>query len=375
MAFRTTLAFILPILMSVNAQAESIAVNPDHPEQYTVVKGDTLWDISGKFLRNPRQWPKLWSENNQISNPNLIYPGDTIYFTMVNGQPRLSFAKNSLVSKQPYLTDSNQPCILNEQDTKNGRTSFALDASGKVAPCIRETDIKQAIKLLPSAAIQKYLTSPKVVNEVELNQAPYVIGFAGEHLLAGSGDKVYVRAISNPESLSYTIYRAGVPYVSRETGAILGYEAKYIADAILSQEGDPATLTIKKAASEIRTGDRVMANPESDIELTYFPRPPENIIQGSIISVFDGVQQIGQYNVVIIDKGSADGLQAGHELDIYKRGNVVADQYSPEQNASVKLPDEIAGTLMVFRPFEHLSYALVMRASQAIHVFDKVTTP
>ncbi len=118
-----------------------------------------------------------------------------------------------------------------------------------------------------------------------------------------------------------------------------------------------------------------MPNIEQDIALNYFPRPPEESIKGSIISVLGGVSQIGRYNVVVIDKGTADGILAGHELDIYQRGKLIRDAYSPVKNDVVNLPDEIAGTLMVFRPFERVSYALVMKATQALHVLDKVKTP
>ena len=242
-------------------------------------------------------------------------------------------------------------------------------------PCVRETNIKQAIKLLPNDAIAQYLTSPKVVGENELNNAPYVVDFAGEHLIAGTGDRLYVRSITEPESLSYIVYRAGKPYVSPETGEILGYEAQYIADTSLQQPGDPATLSITKADSEIRIGDRVMPNAEEELTINYFPRPPEESIKGNIISVLGGVSQIGQYNVVVIDKGTEDGILAGHELDIYQRGKVVRDPYSPVKNDTVNLPDEKAGILMVFRPFERVSYALVMKTNRAIHVLDKVQTP
>jgi hypothetical protein len=246
---------------------------------------------------------------------------------------------------------------------------------GKLLPCIRETNIKEAINLIPSNAIAKYLTTPKVVSENELNSSPYVIGFAGEHLLAGVGDKVYVRAINSSENPSYTAYRKGDTYVSPDTGEILGYEARYIADAKLEQAGDPATLSIAKANSEIRMGDRLMLSAEEDISLNYFPKPPEEKIVGNIINVLGGVSQIGQYNVVVIDKGINDGIQTGHELDIYQRGKVARDPYTADKDVAVKLPDERAGTLMVFRPFERISYALVMKASQAIHVLDKVKTP
>ncbi|MDD4906480.1 MAG: peptidoglycan-binding protein, partial [Methylobacter tundripaludum] len=187
--------------------------------------------------------------------------------------------------------------------------------------------------------------------------------------------RVYVRAITESKNLSHTIYRPGSAYISPENGEILGYEAQYIADASLQQPGDPATLAITKADREIRTGDRIMPNTEEELALNYFPRPPEQSIKGSIISVLGGVSQIGRYSVVVIDKGTADGLLVGHELNIYKTGKIVRDDYSPIKNDAVNLPDEVAGTLMVFRPFERVSYALVMKATQALHVLDKVKTP
>ncbi|MDD5581239.1 MAG: LysM peptidoglycan-binding domain-containing protein [Methylobacter sp.] len=370
MALRILSGFIIAFFFSINSWAEEIQINPSHPDQYTVVTGDTLWDIAGKFLNHPWQWPALWNQNNQIKNPHLIYPGDTVYFFLVNGKPQLSLSGN----EQPQLP-TGSPCVLKEEDIKNGRTDFAFSENGKLSPCIRETNRKEAIKLIPMEAIAKYLISPRVVGENELNNASYVIGFAGEHLIAGAGDKLYARSITQPKSLSYTVYRAGNTYISPVNGEILGYEAKYIADSTLQQAGDPATLSITKSTSEILVGDRLMANAEQDVALNYSPRPPEHSIKGSIISVLDGVSQIGQYNVVVIDRGTKDGLLPGHELDIYKRGNMISDSYSAVKNDAVKLPDEIAGTLMVFRPFERISYALIMKAGQAIHVLDKVQTP
>ena len=371
MAFRTLFGFMVPFFISISTWAEEIQINPAHPEQYTVAKGDTLWDISGKFLNHPWQWPELWSNNSQIKNPHLIYPGDTIYFSIVNGRPQLSVFRNEQQAHSP--TDSS--CVLSEEDVKNGRTDFAVSEDGKLLPCIRETIIKQAIELIPTESIAQFLTSPKVVTENELNNAPYVLDIAGEHLVAGAGDRLYVRSITRPESLSYTIYRRGNTYVSPESGEILGYEAEYIADTTLQQTGDPATLAITKSNSEIRRGDRIMPKTEEDVTLNYFPRPPEKTINGSIISVLGGVTQIGLYNVVVIDKGTKDSILAGHELAIYRNGNHINDPYSSIKNDVVKLPDENAGTLMVFRPFERVSYALVMKATQAIHILDKVQTP
>lgn len=376
MAFRTLAGLIVSLLLSLSAWAEEIQVNPSHPDQYTVTKGDTLWEIAGKFLTHPWQWPELWSNNTQIKNPHLIYPGDTLYFSMINGKPQLSISRSDLPQTQIQpQAGSNGPCVLKEEEYKHGRKEFAVSEDGKVMPCIRESKLEQAIRLIPTANIASYLTSPRVVGKDDLNNAPYVLDFAGEHLIVGIGDRVYVRSITETDTLSHTIYRPGNPYVSPENGEILGYEAQYIAEASLQQPGDPATLAITKADREIRIGDRIMPTIEEELALSYFPRPPEESVKGSIISVLGGVSQIGQYNVVVIDKGTADGLLPGHELDIYKAGKIVRDYYSPIKNDAVNLPDEIAGTLMVFRPFERVSYALVMNATQALHVLDKVRTP
>jgi len=340
MTFLKTWGLLVPLLFCANSWADNIKINPDHPDEYMVVKGDTLWDISGKFLENPWQWPKLWENNPQIENPDLIYPGNTLYFSVVDGRPRLSFSKTQ-----------------------------------SLKPRIRESSIEQAIKIIPTDAIAQFLTSPKVVDEKELAESPYVIDFAGEHLIAGAGDRIYVQSISNPKSLSYTVYRQGEAYISPITQEILGYEAKYIADTSIERAGSPATLAITQSDSEIRIGDRLMISAEGELALNYFPRPPKANISANIISVLDGVSQIGQHNIVVLDKGLADGLETGHILDIYQRGQVISDPYSDNKDANVKLPDEIAGILMVFRPFERLSYAIVLEATQAIHVLDKVQTP
>ena len=340
MVFRKILGLIIPLLFSINIWADTIKINPNHPDQYTVVKGDTLWDISGKFLKSPWQWPQLWEGNPQIKNPHLIYPGNTVYFSIVDGKPRLSFSKN-----------------------------------GDLKPHTRESLLAKPINIIPTDAIAQFLTSPKVLDDNELELSPYVISFAGEHIIGGAGDKVYVRAIDDPKSLSYTIFRAGETYISPETGEVLGYEAIYIADTTIERAGDPATLYIVKSDSEVRKGDRLMVSNEGELALNYLTRPPETPVSGSIISVLDGVSQIGQHNIVVIDKGEADGLKTGHILDIYHSGEIILDQLTSKNDKTVKLPDEIAGILMVFRPFKRLSYALVLEANQAIHILDKVNTP
>lgn len=349
------------------SHADEIALNPTHPEKYTVVKGDTLWDISGKFLQHPWQWPELWGNNPQIKNPHLIYPNDTLFFSMVNGKPQLSLSR-------PEGLQTDKPCVLKPDEYEKGRKSFLLDKNNKVLPCARVSNLEQPINLIPHERIATFLSSPKVVTEEELDNAPYVVGFHEGHLIAGTGDKVYIKGFTDETTANtYTIYRAGETYRAADTNEVLGHEAKYIASATMENDGDPATIIITKSTHEILAGDLIMPNPDVENTLNYFPKPPEQIIEGHIIGIKDDRALIGLYSIVIIDKGSADGLAIGHELTVYQKGKRIVD---PVKNHAddVKLPDEIAGKIMIFRPFEHLSYALVMKAEHDIRRLDEVKT-
>ncbi len=348
MDFRHYRVGFIPLLLSacLSAGAEEINLQPNHPQSYTVLNGDSLWDIAAKFLLKPEQWPKLWQNNRQIENPNLIYPGDVIALETVNGSPHLQ------------LTSRISPRQVQE----------------KLQPQIREIPHQEAITLIPTQKIAAYLTYPRVVTREELNAAPYVIGFVGDHLIAGIGDKVYVRGITSHDDINFSLFRQGITYSSPESGEVLGYEATFISKAILQQVGDPATLAITKAKSEIRPGDRLFNDEAREITLHYFPKPPDKPINGAIISIVDGVTQIGRDNIVALDKGKEDGLQIGHILQIAKRGKQISDPFSGQEFTKVSLPDEIAGKLMIFRVFPHISYAIILQATTRINLLDKVTT-
>ena len=246
----------------------------------------------------------------------------------------------------------------------------------KIYPRNRIEDIEAILKQIPANAIAPFLTSPNVVEKGTFKKSPYIIGFPDARLVAGAGTRVYVRAILHAKTLHYFVYRKGQAYHNPETKEFLGHEALYLASATLQREGDPATLMLTKSQREVRMGDRLMEAPVHTTVQRYFPKVPTIKINANLISVLDGVSQIGRYNVVVIDKGNTDGLMVGDVLDIYQKGRKIVDIISETKDKQkIKLPDELAGTLMIFRTFNRVSYGLIMKASRAIHVFDKVKTP
>lgn len=344
MAFKAIIGLILSLTFSLSSLADVIKFNSSHPDKYVVVKGDTLWDISAKFLRDPWLWPDVWKHNGQIKNPHLIYPGDIVSFCFVDGKPML--------------------CVDSAQSDQR-----------MLYPHMRKLDDKNAIAMIPFEAIAPFLSSPKVVGKDGLANAPYIVDFAGEHIVVGEGDEIYVRTILVPEYLAYTTYRPGEEYVDPETNETLGYEAEYIADNVIVNLGDPATLKITNSDREVRRGDRLMPTSEENVVFDYFPKPPEKQINGSIISVLNGVTQIGTYDIIVLNKGKRDGLKVADILTIMQKGKLIPDPFNKIKNELVKLPDHKAGIAMVFRVFDRVSYALVMHASRNIKVLDLVQTP
>jgi len=345
MTFRTLTAIFFSLLISIAAAAGEIALNPSHPDRYTVVKGDTLWDIAGRFLQAPWDWPKIWKRNPKIRNPDLIYPGDVIVLTYdASGHPWLSF------------------------------DSRTIPSSTRLSPQIRSRPVEEAIPTIPIDAIRQFLTQGRVVSKQEIDNAPYIVSFAEERLLGGGGDTIFVRAIGRDNVERYTVFRPGDVLKDPDTDEILGYQTLFVADTLLQRTGDPATLQLRKTAMQAIVGDRLLPVPEERIPLSYHPRAPDRMITGHIISVLDGVTQIGQFSVVIIDRGLREGLEPGHVLAIYQTGRTIRDIVS-KYPSEVTLPNEKAGMLMVFRSFDRVSYALVVDATMPMHLLDTVQTP
>jgi hypothetical protein len=341
------------------ATADTVQVNPDHPERYVVQKGDTLWDIAGRFLTEPWRWPEIWKVNPQIENPHLIYPGDVVSLTYVDGSPVLTAERRAAGSRDVRLS-----------------------------PTVRAYERDDAVPSIPIDAIRHFLMRPLVVEDAEMDSWPYIVSSYDQHLVAGASDRIYVRGMSAvSDQRRYSIYRKGPAYRSDGgKGTILGYEAIYVGEAFVESFGDPATAVVTQSSREVLNGDRLVPVSEREITSDFIPRPPGSRVQGSIISVIDGLSEIGQYQVVVLDVGAREGIETGNVLGVYQSGKVVTDRVGQKPahefieylgrpksgDRTVQLPEEYAGVVMVFRTFPQISYALVMETRGPLKLYDAV---
>lgn len=333
-------ALLLTFSIGVSAQEQPM-LRDDVPDTYTVVKGDTLWDISATFLKNPWMWPEIWHVNTQIENPHLIYPGDVIRLVYMEGKPRLT-----------------------------------LDTSGriyKLTPEARVLAVGEAIDTIPLDRINSFLSRSRIVTKEELEAAPYVVAGYNENLIVGAGDRLYARGLFEQGSTVYGIYRRGEEFRDPETRERLGIQALDIGSGTLrAVDGEIGTLDISRTTEEIRMGDRLLRQEERSIDSTFFPSSPDGEVNGVILAVEGGLTQVGKMDVVVINRGERDGLTPGSVLAVYKRGGRVRDRV---EGGSVLLPDKRAGLMMVFRSFEKLSYGLILEADQGLKVNDKIQNP
>jgi len=332
---------VLFVLFSLPLFAKDVVLNANHPQDYVVAKGDTLWDISARFLERPWLWPEIWQVNPQIANPHLIYPGDVISLSYINGKPVLTLSR--------------------------GSTAY------KLSPEAREIKLEEAISTIPRSAIAAFLSKPLVVDEDTLNNAPYIVASTDERLILGAGDRAYVRGIESDEIEQFSVFRGGKVYTDPETAEVLGYEAIYTGDALLETARDISTVMLRNTNREVLAGDRLLPVDDGENDMNFFPHSPAHPVNGRIISVFDGVSQVGQYQIVVLNRGTRESIEVGHVLAVMRAGQTVSDDVTADRNDMITLPDESAGVAMVFKVFEKVSYALVMKASLPIHLHDKVS--
>ena len=347
---------IVTSLLTISSSAiakedtNTIKLKPGHPQQYSVIKGDTLWDISAIFLDKPWYWPEIWKKNPQIENPDLIYPGDVLQLIYIDGRP--------------YITRD-----------KTGKRTVRL------SPQVRVEALNRAIPTIPLDIISPYLTKNRILNSGEYYSSPYIVGINDEHMSAGAGNSIYVMGIdAQATDTYYGIYRRGTAYQSPAQGnEILGYEALYLGEAALEYKGSPATFYVEKSKAEILKGHRLIPiNNDKIIEANFLPKLSAVKRPGTIIGVLTngmqpGVHLVGAKDVVILDIGFEDGAEAGDVFNVYKYGVTVTDPLVA--NKLIKLPNVRAAKLMIFRTFNRLSYALIMDAHKMLRVGDLVKSP
>jgi nucleoid-associated protein YgaU len=356
---RIAVAALFAAALSAPAQAAPKTCNfrPNAPDQHVVVKGDTLWDISGKFLEHAWCWPQVWGLNKaEIKNPHWIYPGQIVYFDRNSGRLTL-----------------NRP---------GSDGSGAGNGTLQLSPQLRTEGLgKDAIASIPSDVIDPFLSQPLIIGANELALQPRIIAGQEGHVYLGQDDKVYVRGDLKGGS-SFQVFRPGTPLKDPETGKLLAYEAVYLGTAKLQSEAKPPsdvhTFVIASSKMEMGVGDQLVLAPPTAIR-NYVPHPPDRTVNARVVGVYSGVTHAGQNQVVSINRGSLDGLDVGAVLQLYNLGKVVKDPTAKAnrlgQSAMVKLPDEESGTLFVFRVFNNISYGLIMQVTSPVEVGDVARSP
>lgn len=354
----------LPITPGQRATAQQVAqagvplseLSPNAPDAYTVKRGDTLWGVSGLFLKSPWRWPELWGMNmEQIRNPHLIFPGQILVLEKSGDRARLRVG-------QPV----------------------GPDGTVKVSPRVRGESIDNgAIASIPLHLIEPFLNEAVIFENNELERAPRIVATQEGRVLLGKGDTAYVRGdLSNLRE--WRVFRAAKPLTDPTTNEILGYEAAYVGTAEYVRPGDtrnvggtteiiPATFTITGIRQEANVGDRLAPIPARDFS-NYVPHAPAGQMAGQIAALYGEALSAGQNQIVALNKGARDGMERGHVLALWRDGSRALDK-TEERPVAIKLPDERHGLLFVFRVFDRMSYALILSAQDAVRVGDRFTQP
>lgn len=324
----------------VPVNAGEIRLQDNAPERYVVLPGDTLWDIASRFLRDPWHWPDIWQMNQeQVKNPHRIYPGDIIVIENTAQGRRLRFDEEK--------------------------------ATIKLSPQIRSEGLPvQAIPSILAAKIEPFLSRPLVVEKGQLDKAPVILGSSDDRVILSAGDIVYVSNLPANHDRIWQIFRSGKALTDPDQNdRILGYEAVYLGSVEVVDFATISSVKVLHSVQEILKGDRLVPAPVSTIR-DYLPHAPDFPVVGRIISVYDGVNEIGENAIVTLNKGGDNGIDPGHVLAIYRKSDIRS-----YEGRRISLPDERIGLVFVFRVFDKVSYALVMQSTQVIKVMDAIKTP
>ncbi len=336
---------------AAEASEGGIPLNPNAPDSYVVKRGDTLWGIAKVFLRDPWYWPEIWQVNPQVQNPHLIYPGDTLRLVYIEGRPTIMLQRGD---------------------------------AARVMPRVRSQPLEGAVTTIPYETVAAFMSKPSVLAKEQIKDAPYVLATRDMHVVMADGDTLYARGFLSPVELGthYNVVRVGDALRDPDDDRIVGYDGIFTGAGHVTRGGDPVTLIMTESARETEAGDKLFAG-GVDVPLDFIPSPPKTRTSGRIMAVSNGVTVIGQYEVVVINRGAADGLAPGNVLAVYTAGELIPDTenkgflngMSRISAKKVRLPDERSGTFMVFKTFDHLSYGLIMEATNVIRVADRVENP
>jgi hypothetical protein len=345
-------AVALAAMGTLTARAADVELRDQVPNRYTVQKGDTLWGISGKFLKDPWRWPDIWRMNReQIRNPHLIYPGDVVVLDKLDGQWRLSLERPAT----------------------------------RLSPTVRATPLDaEAILSIPAGEIEPYLTRPLVTGPEGLDAAAQIIAGRDARAIWGERDLVYVVGLDPKAGDQWYLYRRGRDLMSADGSELLGVEQRYLGSAKVERFADVSTVRITAAKEEIVDGDRLIPAPRGQL-MSYAPHAPTRPVQGQIIATDRDAIEAGRGWVVTLDKGSSDGVEVGTVLAIYRvvppipdPRPVIRPPYEPrvfEPERWLNVPDERSGLLFVFRVFDRVSYALVLNTTDPVVVGNIVRNP
>jgi len=392
----------LPISPEQNATAQKVAqagvplseLAPDAPDTYLIKSGDTLWAISKLFLRSPWRWPELWGMNlEEILNPHLIYPGQTLYLDKRDGRARLTGTPPGTETSPVGAAEGGAAVAVGTDRAGAGGIETV-----RLSPRVRSEAARSPLTTLQTRDIEAFLAEPLIVEETELQTAPRIVAAGENRVIIGRGDRVYARGPASaplmddqPKVKQYRVFRNAKPLKDPDTGEVLGYEAEFLGKAALMRsEGSaelaspdgkvntalvPATIDILSAKSEMLVGDRMAPEPEREF-LSFTPRAPAGAVSGRIVSIYgsNAVANASQNQVVVINRGKRDGMESGYVLAILKDGQQLTDNTDPSRPL-IKLPNERNGLMMVFRSYEKLSYALILDVTDSVRVGDRLAAP
>jgi len=351
--FMRKIISLICILLPILTYADELVIRENAPDRYIVVKGDTLWDISNKFFKDPWKWPQIWGLNQQsIKDPHWIYPGDLIVLDPAS--------KTLHIGEIPLIADVPPSDAIAVTDSK----------LQKLLPKMRVvTGEYDAIASIPTSVIGAFLNKPLVIENETIEGAPTLIGSIENRTLLSFGDIAFATRMPVDKGPLWQLYRPGKALIDPDTDETLGYEVVYLGDASVQKFDEVSTLKITKSVLDIQIGDNFI---QSSVGLpnNYIPRAPANKIQAKVISIYGGVNQGGQNAIITLNKGKRDGLENGHVLALYKESEI-----SKYQGESYTLPAMRYGLVFVFRTFDKVAYALVMQVQRTVQISDSLETP